>query len=110
MPEASSSAKARSAGELGRGGDGGAWDPAAGTGDSDAAFAFIHAFSRAYGGDPKASCRKDAPRPRTPTTATKTRVLTELKTLAAGSVPRRPDSPGNSRARWVRGFFTRSVR
>ena len=67
-----------------------AWDPAAGTGDSDAAYAFIHAFSRAYGGDPKAkaSCDpKEASTANAATTATKTRVLVELKALAAGAVP-----------------------
>uniref|UniRef100_A0A7S0PRM3 PKD/REJ-like domain-containing protein n=1 Tax=Micromonas pusilla TaxID=38833 RepID=A0A7S0PRM3_MICPS len=67
-----------------------AWDPAAGTGDLDAAYAFIHAFSRAYGGDPKASCPLGGTAEGTDdaaTTATKTRVLVELKALDAGSVP-----------------------
>ena len=48
------------------------------------------AFSRAYGGDPKAkaSCDpKEASTANAATTATKTRVLVELKALAAGAVP-----------------------
>ena len=64
-----------------------AWDRAVGTGDSDAAHAFIHAFSRAFGGDPTepASCEASANDPAM--TALKTRVLTELMALDAGSVP-----------------------
>ena len=64
-----------------------AWDRAVGTGDSDAAHAFMHAFSRAFGGDSNepASCEASANDPAM--TALKTRVLTELMALDAGSVP-----------------------